>query len=149
MQIEVSASQNRTVGQSPWQVAAESISRDFGVPLHIRADVTSADYSYELKYEPNSIRLTKRQIAELRKFIHNSLEPSITYVLIYSGTTGTELATRRIALVGQYFHAADLSSEPEPNLSPDLIMVRDKTRFEVRGGPTIAGAKQSLGRSSE
>ena len=41
LQIEVSASQNQTVGQSSWQVAAESVSRDLGVPLQIRADVTS------------------------------------------------------------------------------------------------------------
>jgi hypothetical protein len=149
LQIAVSASQNRAVGQSPWQVAAESVSRDLGVPFYIRADVTSADRSHELKYEPNSIRLTERQIKELRTFIHTSRGPGISYVLTYSSTTGTELATRRIALVGRYFHAADLSSEPEPKLSPDLIMVRDKTRFEVRGGRTIAGARQSLGRSSD
>jgi uncharacterized hydrophobic protein (TIGR00271 family) len=148
LQIVVSASQNRAVGQSPWQVAAESVSRDLGVPLFIRADVTSTDH-YELKYEPNSIRVTKRQIAELQAFIHTSLGPGITYVLIYSSTTGTELTTRRIALVGRYFHGTDLSSEPESKLSPDLIMVRDKARFEVRGGRTIAGTKQSLGPSSE
>ena len=148
LQIVVSASQNRAVGQSPWQVAAESVSRDLGVPLFIRADVTSTDH-YELKYEPNSIRVTKRQIAELQAFIHTSLGPGITYVLIYSSTTGTELTTRRIAFVGRYFHGTDLSSEPESKLSPDLIMVRDKARFEVRGGRTIAGTKQSLGPSSE
>jgi hypothetical protein len=148
LQIVVSASQNRAVGQSPWQVAAESVSRDLGVPLFIRADVTSTDH-YELKYEPNSIRVTKRQIAELQAFIHTSLGPGITYVLIYSSTTGTELTTRRIALVGRYFHGTDLSSEPESKLSPDLIMVRDKARFGVRGGRTIAGTKQSLGPSSE
>ena len=148
LQIVVSASQNRAVGQSPWQVAAESVSRDLGVPLFIRADVTSTDH-YELKYEPNSIRVTKRQIAELRTFIQTSLGPGISYVLTYSSTAGTELTTRRIALVGHYFHAADLSSEPESKLSPDLIMVRDKARFEVRGGRTIAGTKQSLGPSSE
>jgi hypothetical protein len=148
LQIVVSASQNRAVGQSPWQVAAESVSRDLGVPLYIRADVTSTDH-YELKYEPNSIRVTKRQIAELRTFIQTSLGPGISYVLTYSSTAGTELTTRRIALVGHYFHAADLSSEPESKLSPDLIMVRDKARFGVRGGRTIAGTKQSLGPSSE
>lgn len=69
LQIEVSASQSQAAGQSSWQVAAESVSRDLGVPLQIRADVTFADHSYELKYGPNSIRPTARRDKELRTFL--------------------------------------------------------------------------------
>ena len=113
LQIEVSASQNRTVGQSPWQVAAESVSRDLGVPLQIRADVTSADPSYELKYRPNSIRLTERRDKELRTFLRTSSGPDISYVLTYSGAANTDLTKRRLALLGRYFDAADWSSDPD------------------------------------
>lgn len=136
LQIEVSASQKQMVGQSPWQVAVESVSHDLGVPLQIRADVTSADRSCELKYGPNSIRLTELQDKELRTFIRTSNGPDINYVLTYSGTTDTDLAKRRNAFLDRYFHAASLSSESDPKLSPDLIMVREKTRFEVHGGQT-------------
>ena len=137
LQIEVSASQNRTVGQSPWQVAAESVSRDLGVPLQIRADVTSADPGYELKYRPNSIRLTERGDKELRTFIRTSSGPDISYVLTYSGSPDIDLTKRRIAFLSRYFHAASLSSEPDPKLAPDLIVVREKTRFEVHGGQIL------------
>lgn len=138
LQIEVSASQNRTVGQSPWQVAAESVSRDLGVPLQIRADVTSADPSYEMKYRPNSIRLTERQDKELRIFLRTSSGADITYVLTYSGAAEIDLTKRRIALLGRYFDAAGLFSAPDPKMSPDLIVVREKTRFEVHGGQTLS-----------
>jgi len=137
LQIEVSASQNRTAGQSPWQVAVESVSHDLGVPLQIRADVTSADRSCELKYGPNSIRLTELQDKELRTFIRASNGPDVNYVLTYSGTADTDLAKRRNAFLDRYFHGASLSSEPDPKLAPDLIVVREKTRFEVHGGQIL------------
>jgi hypothetical protein len=138
LQIEVSASQNRTVGQSPWQVAAESVSRDLGVPLQIRADVTSADPSYELKYRPNSIRLTERQDKELRIFLRASSGADVRYVLTYSGTAKVDLTKRRLALLGRYFDAPDWTSQPDPNVPPDLIVAHGETRFEVHGGQTLS-----------
>jgi hypothetical protein len=83
-----------------------------------------------------SIRLTELQDKELRTFIRTSNGPDINYVLTYSGTADTDLAKRRNAFLDRYFHAASFSSEPDPKLSPDLIVVREKTRFEVHGGQT-------------
>jgi hypothetical protein len=31
-----------------------------------------------------------------------------------------------------------LSSAPDPKMPPDLIVVREKTRFEVHGGQTLS-----------
>jgi hypothetical protein len=64
-----------------------------------------------LKYRPNSVRLTEREDKERRTFIRISTGPDISYVL--SGTADTDLATRRIAFLGRYFHAASLSSNPQ------------------------------------
>ncbi len=136
LQIEVSASQNRTVGQSPWQVAAESVSRDLGVPLQIRADVTSADPGYELTYRPNSIRLTERRDKELRTFIRTSSGPDIKYVLTYSGAANTELTKRRVALLSRYFDVAGWSSDQDLKLATDLIVVHEKQHFDVDGQQT-------------
>lgn len=138
LQIEVSASQNQTVGQSSWQVAAESLSRELGVPLQLRVDVTFADQSYELKYGPDSIRPPHRQDKELRTFLGTSSAADISYVLTYSGTAELDLTKRRLALLGLYFDAARLSSEPDPNMPADLIVVREETRFEVHGGQTLS-----------
>ena len=137
LQLEISASQKQTVGQSPWQVAAESVSRDLGVPLQIRADVTSADPGCELKYRPSSIRLTEPGDKELRTFIRTSSGPDISYALTYPGSPDMALTKRRVAFLSRHFHAASLSSEPDPKLAPDLIVVREKTHFEVHGGQVL------------
>ena len=134
LQIEVSASENQTVGRASWQVAAESVSRDLGVPIQLRVDVTFADRSYELKYGPNSIRPIDRRDKELRTFLRTSSGADITYVLTYSGAAEVDLTKRRIALLGRYFDVAALSSEPDAKMPPDVIVVREKTHFEVDGG---------------
>jgi len=69
LQIVVSASQTELLDSLPGKSRPNLFRAILGVPLFIRADVTSTDH-YELKYEPNSIRVTKRQIAELQAFIH-------------------------------------------------------------------------------
>ncbi len=134
LQVAVSALQEQTFSQASWQVAAESLSRDLGVPVQIGANVMLADPSYNVKYEPNSIRLTERQVRELRRFIGTAKGPDSSYVSTYSGTEDADLVKRRITALGRYFRAATLSSEPDPKLPPDLIMVHEKTDFEVHGG---------------
>ena len=133
LQIEVSASQNQTVGDSSWQVSAQSVSHDLGVPLQLRVDVTLADRSFELKYAPHSIRPTDHRYKELRTFLRSSVGADITYMLTYSGAADVDLTKRRIALLGLYFDAAKLSSEPDPKMPPDLIVVHEKQHFEVHG----------------
>jgi uncharacterized hydrophobic protein (TIGR00271 family) len=137
LQIEVSACQNQTVGHSSWQVSAESVSHDLGVPLQLRVDVTFADRSYELKYGPNSIRPTDHRDKELRTFFRTSSGADLTYLLTYSGAAEVDLTKRRIALLSRYFDAAGLSSEPDPKMLPDFIVVRERTRFEVHGGQIL------------
>jgi len=102
----------------------------FGVPLQnsvptLRLPIAVAS----LKYGPNSIRLTELQDKELRTFIGASNGPDINYVLTYSGTTDTDLAKRRNAFLDRYFHGASFSSEPDPKLSPDLIVGPRKDTF--------------------
>ena len=64
----------------------------------------------------------------------------------YSGTEDADLVKRRITALGRYFRAATLSSEPDPKLPPDLIMVHEKTDFEVHGGQKDFGP--TVGRKS-
>ncbi|MFZ3263525.1 MAG: DUF389 domain-containing protein [Terriglobales bacterium] len=134
LQIVVSASQKQTAGPSSWQVAAASVSHDLGVPVEIRADVMSADRSFRLKYKSDSTRLPEHQVRELRTFIRTPGGADISYLLTYSDRAKTELAKSRIVLLGRYIHTASFSSEPDPKVDPDLIVVREKTSFEVQGG---------------
>ena len=136
LQLEIAATQKESVGQAAWQVAAESVSRELGVPLRIRADVTFTDRSCELSYKPGAIRLTGRQTAELRKLIQNSSGPDKRYISAYLPTENPELAKRRITFLGRYFREADLSSEPDPKLPADLIIIRGQMHLEVSGGQT-------------
>jgi uncharacterized membrane protein len=143
LQIEVSAQQKQPFSQGSWQVAAESLSRDLGVPLQIRADVMLVDPSYEVKYKPNSIRLTERQVRDLRRFIGTAKEPDSSYVSTYPGTEDTDLVKRRFTVLGRYFRTTSLSSEPDPKLPPDLIVVHEKTHFDVHGGQKDVGPTEA------
>jgi hypothetical protein len=117
------------VGHSSWQVSAESVSHDLGVPLQLRVDVTFADRSYELKYGPDSIRPTDHRDKKLRTFLRTSSGADLTYVLTYSGAAEVDLTKRRIALLSRYFGAAGLSSAPDSKMPPDFIVVREKDTF--------------------
>jgi uncharacterized hydrophobic protein (TIGR00271 family) len=134
LQLDVSASQKQTVGESAWQVAAESVSRSLGVPLQIRADLTFADLSCELKYSPNSVRPTEKQDKELREVIRTASGPDVSYVLSYSPTANPDLVKRRIDFLGRYFHAANMSSEPDSKLASEVMVVRETTHLEVHSG---------------
>ena len=117
------------MGHSSWQVSAESVSHDLGVPLQLRVDVTFADRSYELKYGPDSIRPTDHRDKKLRTFLRTSSGADLTYVLTYSGAAEVDLTKRRIALLSRYFGAAGLSSAPDSKMPPDFIVVREKDTF--------------------
>ncbi|MDP9162087.1 MAG: TIGR00341 family protein [Acidobacteriota bacterium] len=131
--VKVEATQKENVGQAAWQVAAESVSLELGVPLLIRADVIFADRSLELKLKPGAVRLTQAQSSELQKFIRNSSGPN-RYLLTYSVAVSPELAKRRIVLLGRHVRALDLSSEPDPKLPTNLILVRGQMHLEITGG---------------
>ncbi|MFZ3340807.1 MAG: DUF389 domain-containing protein [Terriglobales bacterium] len=132
LRLEVTASQKEPVEETPWQVAAKSVSSDLGVPVQIQAEVTSADHTYELKYRPGSTRPTALRERALRTFLHNSAQPDISYVLTYSSTEDAGLAKRRIAFLDRYLRSARASSEPDPTLGSDLIIIREKTHYDVQ-----------------
>ena len=132
--LEVSAAQVQTVGQAAWQVAAESVSRDLGIPLQIRADVALVDRTYELQYKAKATRLTARQIADLRKFGRSPKVPGNQYVLRYSPDESPDLAKRRIDFLSRYLNAARMNTQPDPKLAADSIVIRETTHFVASGG---------------
>lgn len=134
LQVDVVARQKEISQQSAWQVAAEAVSHDLGVPLRIHAEVVSVDPSADLTFRPRSVRVSERQTAELRKLVRGASVAGKSYVLGYSPTDKDDLTKRRVEFLKRYLHAAELSSGPSPKLPADSITISEKRRFEVNGG---------------